>query len=122
MAKNSFHDFYKSLLELVKSYDNKDIMIKVEQDLESDIIRIFGENISSLSRAKSGLEDVTELAYTTAEHHPYWAFLYHCTQISKIPLEKWDDELTKEELDEIEWSIDELKNTCKKLKERSESD
>jgi len=43
--------------------------------------------------------------------------LYNCTQIAKIALDKWDDNLSKEEFDEIDWSIDELKNTCKKLKE-----
>jgi hypothetical protein len=92
-------------------------MLKIQEDLEANIIRIFGENTDSLSLAKNGMEGVSELAYTTAEHHPYWALLYHCAQIGKLSLDKWKDELTKEELDEIEWSIDELKNTCKKLKE-----
>ena len=117
MSNNSFSDFYKSLLDLVKSYEKKNAMIKVEQDLESSIIRIFGGDIDSLSRAKNGLEDVAELAYTTAEHHPYWGLLYHCAQISKISLDKWNDDIPKEELDEIEWSIEELKNMCKKLKQ-----
>ena len=117
MTNNSFSDFYSSLLELVKSFENKNTMLKVEEDLESSIIRIFGEDISSLARAKNGLDDVAELAYTTAEHHPYWGLLYHCAQIAKISLDKWEDEISKEELDEIEWSIDELKNVCKKLKE-----
>jgi hypothetical protein len=43
--------------------------------------------------------------------------LYNCTQIAKIALDKWDDNLSKEEFDEIDWSLDELNNTCKKLKE-----
>ena len=114
---SSFSEFYNSLLELTKSFEDKNTMIKIEKDLESDIIKAFGENITSVARAKNGLEDVSELAVTTAEHHPFWGLLYHCSQISKISLDKWNDELTKEELDEIQWSIDELKNTCKKLKE-----
>jgi hypothetical protein len=117
MTNKTFLEFYQSLLELVKSYENKNIMLKVQEDLEANIIRIFGENIDSLSLAKNGMEGVSELAYATAEHHPYWVLLYHCTQIGKLCLDKWKDELTKEELDEIEWSINELKNTCKKLKE-----
>jgi hypothetical protein len=117
MSEKTFTDFYQSLIELVKTFENKKIILKVEEDLESNIIRIFGENTDSLSRAKKGMEDVSEHAYTAAEHHPYWALLYHCTQIGKISLDKWNDKLTKEELDEIEWSIDELKNTCKKLRE-----
>ncbi|HEY7367377.1 MAG TPA: hypothetical protein VH562_02825 [Nitrosopumilaceae archaeon] len=117
MPNKTFLEFYQSLLELVKSYEYKNIMLKIQEDLEANIIRIFGENTDSLSLAKNGMEGVSELAYTTAEHHPYWALLYHCAQIGKLSLDKWKDELTKEELDEIEWSIDELKNTCKKLKE-----
>ena len=117
MSEKTFNDFYQSLLELVKTFENKKTFLKVEKDLELNIIRIFGENINSLSLAKKGIEDVSEQAYTTAEHHPYWALLYHCTQIGKISLDKWNEDLTKEELDEIEWSIDELKNTCKKLRE-----
>ena len=117
MTNKIFLEFYQSLLDLVKSYENKNTMLKVQEDLESNIIRIFGENIDSLSIAKNGMDGVSELAYATAEHHPYWALLYHCTQIGKISLDKWKDDLTEEELDEIEWSIDELKNACKKLKE-----
>ena len=117
MSEKTFSDFYKSLLKLVKSYEDQNTMLKVEENLDSNIIRIYGEKIDSLSRAKNGIEDVAELAYTVAEHHPYWGLLYNCTQIAKNSLDKWDDNLSKEELDEIDWSIDELKNTCKKLKE-----
>ena len=117
MSEKTFSDFYKSLLELVKSYEDQNTMLKVEENLDSNIIRIYGEKINSLSRAKNGIEDVAELSYTVAEHHPYWGLLYNCTQIAKIALDKWDDNLSKDELDEIDWSIDELKNTCKKLKE-----
>jgi hypothetical protein len=122
MTDKTFSDFYKSLLDLVKSHENKNTMLKVEEDLESNIIRIIGENSDSLSLAKRGFEDISELAYTTAEHHPYWGLLYHCTQIGKLTLDKWKDELTKDELDEIEWSLKELKNTCEKLKENLAKD
>ena len=117
MPEKTFSSFYQSLLELVKSFENKNLILKIEDDLESNIIRILGENFDSLSRAKKGIEDVSEHAYTTAEHHPYWALLFHCTQVGKISLDKWNDKLTQEELDEIEWSLDELKNTCKKLRD-----
>tara|TARA_Y100001949_G_scaffold110567_1_gene93509 strand:+ start:598 stop:981 length:384 start_codon:yes stop_codon:yes gene_type:complete len=117
MSKPSFSDFYKSLLDLVKTFEEKNTMLKVEEDLALNMVRIFGESIDSVSRAKNGLEDVVELAYATAEHHPYWALLYNCSQISKSILEKWDGELTKEDLDEIRWMISELENSCSKLKE-----
>jgi hypothetical protein len=118
MTKLSFSDFYKSLIELVKTFEEKDTILKVEEDLALNIIRIFGEGIDSVSRAKNGLEDVLELAYTTAEHHPYWGLLYNCSQISESILEKWDDGLTKEDLSEIRWIISELENSCSKLEDK----
>lgn len=117
-----FDDFYKELQTIVKSYKDNDVMLKVESDLESQIIRIFGEKMSSLGRAKNGLADTSELAFTTAEHHPYWTLLYHACQIAKITLDKWESDLSKEELDEISWSIDELKNSCQKITSRPHND
>jgi hypothetical protein len=117
----SFEEFYQKLQDLVKSYSQKDVMIKLEADVESNIVRLFGQNVSSLAKAKAGLEDVTELAYATAEHHPYWSLLYYACQISKTALEKWHSDLTKEELDEISWSIDELKNACEKLQQNPQN-
>lgn len=122
MADATFDDFFKSLQDLIKSYEKKNLMIKTQADLDSNIVRLFGERISSLARAQSGIDDVSELACTTAEHHPYWNVLYHASQIAKLALDKWDGELTKEELDEISWSIDELKNSCEKLKQRPQND
>jgi len=121
MTEPTFSDFYNSLLDLSKSFEEKNLQLKIEPDLDANIVKIFGEKIDSISRAKTGLEDLAELAYTTAEHHPYWSLIYHSSQISKIALDKWDDDLTKEELDEIEWSVDELKNSCKKLKEKTDT-
>ena len=122
MAEPSFTDFYKSLLDLVKTFEEKNTILKVEEDLAVNIIRIFGEGIDSVSRAKNGLEEVVELSYTTAEHHPYWALLYNCSQISKSILEKWNDELTEEDLSEIRWMISELENSCNKLKNKIDQD
>ena len=119
MTEKTFSDFYQSLLELIKKFEEQQIMLKVDENLDSDIIRIYGEKIDSLSKARNGIEDVAELAYTVAEHHPYWNLLYNCVQIGKSVLDKWNDSLSKEELDEIDWSISELQNTCKKLKEDS---
>lgn len=115
---SKFEEFYHSLEELVDSYSKKGIMIKLDADVEANIVRIFGENMTSLKRAKNGLDDVSELSYATAEHHPYWNLLFHACQISKLTLDKWDSSLTKEELDEISWSLDELKNTIEKLMEK----
>ena len=58
-----FENFYHDLLEFAKTYENQNIPLKIEKDLDNDIIKVFGEKITSLSRAQNGLNDVTELAY-----------------------------------------------------------
>ena len=76
-------------------------------------------NDDPVSRAERALYDIQELADSTAEHHPYWVLLYNCSQISKSILEKWNDELTEEDLSEIRWMISELENSCDKLMDKT---
>ena len=83
---------------------------------------IMNLNDDPVSRAERALYDIQELADSTAEHHPYWALLYNCSQISKSILEKWNDDLTEEDLSEIRWMISELENSCKKLKDKVDQD
>ena len=116
----SFKSFFEELLVLVEKYERKQVMIKVENEPDYEFIKIFGEKIDSILRAKTGLNDVSELAYTTAEHHPYWALLYNCSEISKTLLEKWNDKITSEEMNEIKWHIKEIENSCKKLEDTSQ--
>ena len=115
MSNPTFSEFYKSLLQLVKTFEEKNTILKVEEDDALNIIRIFGKNADSVSRAKNGLEDAVELAYATAEHHPYWVLLYNSSLISKAVLEKWNENLSKEDLSEIQWMVSELQNSCDKL-------
>ena len=110
--------FYADLLELVAKYGKDNTPLKIEKDLDSDIVKIFGENITAIARAKNGLNDVTELAYATAEHHPYWNLLYQCSEIANTVLEKWKDDLSKQEIHDIEWSIKELKESVEKLSKK----
>lgn len=117
----SFENFYHDLLEFTKKYEQQNIPLKIEKDLENNIIKIFGEKITSLSRAQNGLNDVTELAYTVAEHHPFWNLIYHCSEITNSVLEKWKDSLSEDDLSDIEWSIKELNQTLEKIKKNSES-
>ncbi len=62
----NFENFYHDLLDLAKKYELQNTPLKIEQDLENDIIKIFGEKITSLARARNGLNDVAELAYKKA--------------------------------------------------------
>ncbi|MDH3277906.1 MAG: hypothetical protein OEL77_06620 [Nitrosopumilus sp.] len=113
----SFEDFYNDLIFLADKYEKKSIPLKIEKDLDHDIIKIFGEKITALAKAKNGLNDTTELAYATAEHHPYWNLLYNSSEIANNILEKWNTKINQNDIEEIEWSIKEISQTLKKIKE-----
>src|SRR5574340_1404278 len=108
---DDFEDFHRALLELVESFKKKNVLVKMHSDPDSNIIRIYGERSDGLTLAKTGLEEIEELALTTAEHHPYWGLLYNGSQILKIVLEKWDDTLTDDEIQQIKWYAEEIKNS-----------
>ena len=76
-------------------------------------------NFTQLVKEVTDLVDkMAELAYTTAAHHHYWKLLYSCVEISKIVLERWDDEISTEDASEIQWMISELQNSLNKLKDK----
>ncbi len=106
-----FSNFHKSLLDLVKEFERKNVLIKIHAEPDSGIIRIYGERSDGLTLAKAGLEEIEELALTTAEHHPYWNLLYNSSQILKTVLEKWNDTITEDEIKEMKWHADEIKNS-----------
>jgi hypothetical protein len=54
------------------------------EQISTRIIKIYGQDTDILKRASSGLFDLLELSYSTAEHHPYWAILYNATEILKM--------------------------------------
>ena len=118
MSNNSFQAFYEELKLLVEKFEKRQMQIKVESDLDYDSVKIFGEKMDSVTRAKLGVDDAAELAYTTAEHHPYWAVLYNCTEIAKTILEKWNDEITSEQLDEMKWNLKEIQNTISNIENK----
>jgi len=113
-----FDNFYHDLIELVKKYEH-DLALKIEEDLEHDIIKIFGVKITSLARAQNGLNDMTELAYTTAEHHPYWNLLYNCSDIGHTILDKWEKSLSSDDVADIKWALKEINQTLEKIKNNS---
>ena len=105
---SDFEDFYKDLLVLAQKYELDHTPLKIEKDLENDALKIFGEKITSLERAKNGLNDVLELGYSTAEHHPYWKLLSSCSEITNTVLEKWNDSLDGDDVSDIHWHLKEL--------------
>lgn len=103
----------RSVLDELESKEG--IFTRVGVTKDAGIIRIYGEGSDYVKRAASGLEEMVELAYTTAEHHPFWAILYHAAEISKTALEKWESELTADQLSEMSWRCDEIKMALDRL-------
>ena len=114
-----FEKFYQELVELAEKFEKENLPLKIEKDLDNDIIKIFGEKITSLARAQNGLNDLTELAYTTAEHHPYWNLLYNSSEIASTVLEKWKSSLSDEDFDDIDWAIQKINQTLEKIKTKN---
>ena len=114
-----FEDFYNDLVALAEKYEKNNIPLKIEKDLDNNIIKIFGEKITALARAKNGLNDAIELSYATAEHHPYWNLIYNCSEITNSILEKWHESLSEDDFSDIEWAIKELNQTLEKIKKQN---
>ncbi len=117
----NFENFYHDLVDLAKKYELQNTPLKIEKDLENDIVKVFGEKITSLARAKNGLNDMAELAYATAEHHPYWNLLYNCSEIASSVLEKWKESLSADDFSDIDWAIKELNHSLEKIKNKNSS-
>lgn len=104
--------------KLVEHMHGQGVTLQVKADSESGIVKIYGEGSDALKRAVAGLHEVSELAYTTAEHHPYWGIVYHAVEISRMALEKWNGELNSDELGEMEWRTEEIRGSLDRLKQR----
>ena len=112
-----FENFRQDLFDLVKKY-HPDIPLKIEEDLENNIVKIFGAKMTSLARAQNGLNDMAELAYTTAEHHPYLNLLYNCSEIANTVLDKWKNSLSSDDFKDIDWALKEIRQTLEKIRDK----
>ncbi len=100
------------LEELKRVADKYDMKIKSGEG----IIKLYSNNVDAINLALFSLNDIMELAYTTAEHHPYWGMLYNSIEIVKILLESWDEELSSDAIDEISWRLEEVRNMIDRLR------
>ena len=108
----------ESIKPALEDLQKQGILTRVGVDRDAEIIRIYGEGSEYIQRATSGLSETLELAYTTAEHHPYWLLLYHATEVCKTVLDRWESELSTDQLSEMSWRCDEIKMALDKLAER----
>lgn len=104
--------------EVLRALEKENVAAKVSFDEDARIIKIYGEGSDYIGRASSGLADVQELAYTTAEHHPFWVLLYHANEISKTVLDQWESKFSSDQISEMNWRCDEIKMALEKLAEK----
>jgi hypothetical protein len=100
---------------VLEELEKQNIFFKVTVDRDASIVRIYGEDSHYIKRASSGLGEVMELAYTTAEHHPYWAVLYNAAEICRTVLERWESDLTADQMSEMSWRCEEIKMAIGRL-------
>jgi hypothetical protein len=103
------------LKDVLEELQRQNIIFKVSVDKEASVVRIYGEGSHYITRASSGLAEVMELAYTTAEHHPYWAMLYNAAEICKTVLDRWESDFTADQISEMSWRCDEIKMALGRL-------
>jgi hypothetical protein len=101
--------------DVLEELQKQNFFFKISIDRDASIVRIYGEGSHYINRASSGLGEVMELAYTTAEHHPYWALLYNAAEICKTVLDRWESDFTADQISEMSWRCDEIKMALGRL-------
>ena len=89
--------------------------VQVTSDSKSNSVRIFGKRPSPIETANFAVQEILELAYANAEHHPYWSMLYHCSSVSQLLLEAWESQLTPDQKSEIRWRCEEILATIDRV-------
>lgn len=112
---SSIDKLLDGLKDILEQLEKQNIFFKVSVDRDGSVVRIYGEGSHYINRASSGLAEVMELAYTTAEHHPYWSVLYNAAEICKTVLDRWESDFTADQISEMSWRCDEIKMTLGRL-------
>ena len=73
--------------------------------MDVDIFTIYGADVSALKEAIYGLRHIEELAYTVAEHHPYWQILSSLAEAIRVTLERWDGDMSAKDVEDIRWCL-----------------
>jgi len=67
---------------------------------------------------QSRVEELQRLADSIAEHHPYWPLLHFTLQLLSRVVEKWRQDLTPEDLDEMAWLAEKIQEQIQRLNRR----
>jgi hypothetical protein len=116
VSKDSEYDrIYNAIFSVIANLKKEGIDIQTTFEKDSGFIGLYTSNTSILKRAKIGLIEILELSYSTAEHHPYWNIIYNTSEIAKITLDNWDENFSHDQIQEMLWRNDEIKNTLTRL-------
>ena len=120
LMSSSIDKLLDATRDVLEELRKQNMFFKLSVDKDANMLRIYGEGSQYIKRASSGLGEVMELAYTTAEHHPYWAILYNATEICKTILDEWEsDIITDDQKSEISWRCEEIKMALARLERQS---
>jgi hypothetical protein len=107
---------FKNIIQFIN--ENKyDKEIQVRMDYDNEILKIYHLNSSVLGRANAAISEILDLSYSSAEHHPYWMLLYNASEIVKSVLEAWNSELSKDQVSEFYWRLEEIKSSLDRISE-----
>lgn len=109
-------DIIKQLYFKIQNIINEpEIYNDIKIELVNNMIRLH-KNIDSVSKAKIGVDDILELSYTIAEHHPYSIIIFYLAEILRTLLDEWENELNNDKIDEILWKSEKINYGLVKLK------
>lgn len=85
--------------------DRSGAPLRLARYADAEIACVYGPDASPLHRARHGLDHIEEVAYTAAEHHPYYRLLNGITEAARVVLDRWDDTIDAEDADRLRWSL-----------------
>lgn len=112
---SEYNKIYNAICSAIANLKEEGIDIITKFEKDSGFIGIYTSDTSILKRAKIGLNEILELSYSTAEHHPYWNLIYNTSEIAKTTLDSWNENFSLDQIQEMHWRNDEIKNTLNKL-------
>jgi hypothetical protein len=112
---SEYNKIYNAICSAIANLKEEGIDVITKFDKDSRFIGIYSSDTSILKRAKNGLNEILELSYSTAEHHPYWNLIYNTSEIAKTTLDSWNENFSIDQIQEMHWRTDEIKNTLNKL-------
>src|ERR671921_656330 len=107
---SEYNKICNAICSVIADLKEEGIDINTKFDKESGFIGIYTSNTSILKKAKNGLNEILELSYSTAEHHPYWNIIYNTSEIAKTTLDNWDENFSHDQIQEMLWRNDGIKN------------